>query len=678
MSQWSRGWLQRATCAIAGLGAAVWLAGCAAPPAHPVSRDAVVAPNANLMVQGIPPVPASLAAAVGKYTEFRGQRFVAWHPHRREMLVAFRPQAASTVQLHRLGGPRAVPEPLTEGPDPVYGASWEPRQGRYIVFSRSAGGSEANQLYHLDPLTRTATLLTDTTRRHSAQGWLPSTSKLLVMSVALDRPQGQAAVQRRENPTTTLSLIDPERQQAARVLAELPGTGWSVGDVSRNERLLTLNRYLSASESEVWLMDLTSLERRRLLPQREQDRASWRAIEFSADDRAVYIESDHFGEFAETLRLDVASGTMTRFTQDIGWDTGGLTQSGDGAVLALRVNAEGSGALRLFDGRSLQPLPMPALPPGSVVQAQFHERRNELALTVSSAQGPGQVHVMDVATGQWRNWTGSTAPPGLDTRGFAEQQVIRWKSFDGREISGLLAMPPVRFAGKRPVLIDIHGGPEGQARRGFLGRANYYLQELGVALIQPNVRGSSGFGKTFLSLDNGRLREDSVRDIGALLDWIATQPQLDASRVMVAGGSYGGYMSLAVSVHYPDRIVGAIDVVGISHFVTFLQNTESYRRDLRRVEYGDERDPQMREFLHSISPLTRAHRIRRPLFVVQGRNDPRVPWTEAEQIVERVRANGTTVWYLRAENEGHGFARKENADFEFYASILFMQQYLLR
>jgi dipeptidyl aminopeptidase/acylaminoacyl peptidase len=192
------------------------------------------------------------------------------------------------------------------------------------------------------------------------------------------------------------------------------------------------------------------------------------------------------------------------------------------------------------------------------------------------------------------------------------------------------------------------------------------------------VRGSSGFGKTFLALDNGRLREDSVRDIGALLDWIATQPQLDASRVMVTGGSYGGYMSLAAAVHYGDRIAGAIDVVGISHFVTFLENTESYRRDLRRVEYGDERDPQMREFLHSISPLTNAHRIRKPLFVVQGRNDPRVPWTEAEQIVQRVRANGTPVWYLLAENEGHGFARKDNADFEFYATILFMQRYLLR
>jgi dipeptidyl aminopeptidase/acylaminoacyl peptidase len=253
---------------------------------------------------------------------------------------------------------------------------------------------------------------------------------------------------------------------------------------------------------------------------------------------------------------------------------------------------------------------------------------------------------------------------------------VRWKSFDSRDISGLLSLPPARFTGKRPVIILIHGGPEGQASVGFLARYNYFINELGVAVIQPNVRGSSGFGKTFLSLDDGRKREDSVKDIGALLDWVAKQPQLDASRVIVSGGSYGGYMSLAVSTHYAERIAGSIDVVGISNFVTFLQNTESYRRDLRRVEYGDERDASMQSFLQSISPLTNADRITKPLFVVQGKNDPRVPYTEAEQIVAKARANKTPVWYLRAENEGHGFARKENADYQFYATILFLQRTL--
>jgi dipeptidyl aminopeptidase/acylaminoacyl peptidase len=227
-------------------------------------------------------------------------------------------------------------------------------------------------------------------------------------------------------------------------------------------------------------------------------------------------------------------------------------------------------------------------------------------------------------------------------------------------------------------MIQIHGGPEGQARPGFLGRWNYYIDELGIAIIEPNVRGSTGYGKTFVSLDNGMKREDSVRDIGALFDWIATQPDLDPKRVVVAGGSYGGYMSLAVAATYPERIAGAIDVVGIANFVTFLERTESYRRDLRRVEYGDERDPKMREFLTRISPVNNATKITRPLFVAHGRNDPRVPYTEAEQIVTTVRKNGTPVWYLLAANEGHGFGKKENADYYFYATIRFLQETVLK
>jgi dipeptidyl aminopeptidase/acylaminoacyl peptidase len=245
-------------------------------------------------------------------------------------------------------------------------------------------------------------------------------------------------------------------------------------------------------------------------------------------------------------------------------------------------------------------------------------------------------------------------------------------------ISGLITRPPARFSGKRPVLIEIHGGPSAQATLGFNGRLNYLVNELGIALIEPNVRGSSGFGKTFIGLDDGLKREDSVKDVGALLDWIARQPDLDAGRIVVQGGSYGGYMALAVAVHYGDRIRGAIDAVGISHFVTFLERTESYRRDLRRVEYGDERDPAMREFLHRISPLTNAARIGTPLFVIHGRNDPRVPVQEAERIVATLKRNGVPVWSMIAANEGHGFAKKDNADYAFYARVLFLEQMLLR
>jgi dipeptidyl aminopeptidase/acylaminoacyl peptidase len=284
--------------------------------------------------------------------------------------------------------------------------------------------------------------------------------------------------------------------------------------------------------------------------------------------------------------------------------------------------------------------------------------------------------VIDLAT-QRLTWWAQADTAGMDAARFAPAEVVAWPSFDGRTITGLITRPPARFEGRRPVLIDIHGGPEAQARIGFAGRDNYLVNELGIAIIEPNVRGSTGFGKSFMKLDDGVRREDAVRDIGALLDWIARQPDLDPTRVAVSGGSYGGYMAYAVAVHYSPRIRAAISAVGISHFVTFLERTESYRRDLRRVEYGDERDAAMREFLHRISPLTNAAKIRVPLFVLHGRNDPRVPVTEAEQIARTVAANGVPVWSLIADNEGHGFAKKENADYAFYARVLFLRRYLL-
>jgi dipeptidyl aminopeptidase/acylaminoacyl peptidase len=314
---------------------------------------------------------------------------------------------------------------------------------------------------------------------------------------------------------------------------------------------------------------------------------------------------------------------------------------------------------------------------GQVYGITWHRNNEDLGFTLVSARFTADVYSVNIRTNKVERWTESETG-GLNTANFSDAELVRWQSFDGRTISGFLYRPPAKFPGKRPVIIDIHGGPEGQSRPSFLGRYNYYLNELGVALLFPNVRGSTGYGKTFMTLDNAYKREDSVRDIGALLDWIATQPDLDKDRILVSGGSYGGYMSLAVATKYSDRIRAAIDIVGISNFVTFLENTESYRRDLRRVEYGDERDPKMREFLLKISPVNNASNIKKPLFVIHGQNDPRVPLREAEQIVETVRKNNVPVWYLMAKDEGHGFSKKKNIDFQFYATVMFVKEYLLK
>jgi len=264
---------------------------------------------------------------------------------------------------------------------------------------------------------------------------------------------------------------------------------------------------------------------------------------------------------------------------------------------------------------------------------------------------------------------------GLDTSTFRDAELVSFESFDGLEVPAFVFR--ATGDGPHPVLIYIHGGPESQFRPRFSSNFQFWANELGVTIIAPNVRGSSGYGSTYVGLDNGYNREDSVRDIGALLDWIQTQGDLDEDRVAVYGGSYGGYMVLASLTHYSDRLVGGIDAVGISNFVTFLENTQGYRQDLRRPEYGDERDPDMRAFLESISPLNHASDITVPLFIIQGANDPRVPASEAEQMLAAVRANGQDAWFLMAMDEGHGFRKKSNRDFQYQAIALFLERYLV-
>jgi len=678
---------RRSVASAAALALAAFVAACAPLPGAPPSSDparsaptaaitGVVAPNANLVVQGIPPIPATLAEEVARYTDFRGHRFVDWHPLKAEMLVSHRKAGADTTQIFRIGAALAAPEPLTPGDrDPVRNASYEPIRGDYIVFERGNGGDEAAQLYRLDLATRETTLLTEPNQRHDMQGWLNRSSRLLYLSVPLDRTARGGS---RAEISQTLSLMDPVVPQSARRLAELPGGGWNVGGVAWADGHATLTRYISAAESEVWLIDLASGERKQVLPASGQAAASHFATVWKRDDSGFFVISDRAGEFRELMFYRLADGQLSRITRALPWDIETVKLDASGRLVAVVANIEGRRELRLYDADTFGELPTPKVAEGSLATADFHPRLPLLAVTVNDSRSPATVAVLDPASTSVQRWSAPYAPPGVSMAAFAEQKIIRWQSFDGRQISGLLSPPPARFTGKRPVLVDIHGGPEAQAEFGFLGRYNYLIEELGIAVIRPNVRGSSGFGKTFLALDNGMRREDSVKDIGALFDWIARQPGLDASRVMVSGGSYGGYMSLAVATNYADRIAGAVDVVGISSFVSFLQNTESYRRDLRRVEYGDERDPAMREFLLRISPLTNAAKITKPLFVVQGRNDPRVPYTEAEQIVARARESGARVWYLRAENEGHGFARKDNADFQFFATVMFLRETLLR
>ncbi|MGG7602985.1 S9 family peptidase [Massilia sp. BKSP1R2A-1] len=631
-----------------------------------------VAPPAAMVLENVPPVSAALAAKVAKYNEFKPTSYAAWHPTKVEMIVSRRHQ--NTPQLFRVARPGAPLELLTDYPEPVRGAQYEPKNGRYYVFSRDSGGNEVFRAYRREVGAKGADALpvTPDNRRVQDTAWAYTSNKLLYVTVPVGR-QGS-----NDKINSTISIADPAQPEGARVLAELPGGGWGGFAFSHDDKQLVYSEYVSANESYLWLMDVASGKSRRITENNGNETVSYGSAVFSHDGKGLYTTTDRGSEFARLTYIDLATGTHTALTPDINWDIDAMDLSHDGKLLAFVANEDGTSVLRIMRTSDRKLVASPKLPVGVIGRIEWHRDSRHLALSLSSARSPSDVYSVDAKTNAVTRWT-RHEKMDVDMDKFVEPTLVRWNSFDNRSISGFVYRPLAsKFPGKRPVVINIHGGPEGQSTPGFMGRNNYYTDEMGLIVIYPNVRGSTGYGKTFLKLDNGKLREDSVKDIGALLDWIATQPDMDASRVAVVGGSYGGYMTLAVSTMYADRIAAAIDIVGISNFVTFLERTESYRRDLRRVEYGDERDPEMRKWMEATAPANNAAKIKKPLFVVQGKNDPRVPWQEADQIVATVKKNGTPVWYMTANDEGHGFGKKANADYLFYSGIDFFNTYLLK
>jgi dipeptidyl aminopeptidase/acylaminoacyl peptidase len=599
---------------------------------------------------------------VRRYTEYRSADLADWHPLRRELLIVTR--FGDVPQIHRVRRPEGARTQLTFFGEPVTYASYEPRTGSYFVFTRDVGGDEFAQLYRYDVGTAAVTRLTRGERtQNGGVRWSRAGDRIAYGST------------RRTGADRDIWTMDPADPASDRMLLQVEGGGWAVTDWSPDDRRLLVVQTISINQSFVWLVDAATGEKT-ALTSAAGDTVAYRSARFGRDGAQVYLTTDRGSEFFRLASLDVASRRITALTADIPHDVTSFEPSPDGRTIAFVVNADGESRLHLLDTGTGRHRAVPGVPVGLIGSLKWHPAGGVLGFSLSGVRSAGDVYALDARTGGLTRWTESESG-GVDLGGIRDPELIRWASFDGREITGFYYRPPARFSGKRPVVIDIHGGPESQARPSFQGRDNYLLAELGLALVYPNVRGSVGFGKSFTKLDNGRKRLDSVRDIGALLDWIARQPGLDASRVMVMGGSYGGYMTLAVATMYPGRIRCALDVVGISNFVSFLENTESYRRDLRRVEYGDEREPAMRRFLEEIAPLHQADRIARPLFVAQGANDPRVPRSESEQMVATMRGRGIPVWYLLAKDEGHGFRKKPNADYLFYATVRFIREFLL-
>ncbi|MBN8481516.1 MAG: S9 family peptidase [Xanthomonadales bacterium] len=615
------------------------------------------------VAQYVPPVPAALAARVERYGHTRGTMFGGWIADGSGMLVSTR--FGNTTQVHRIDRAGGAHEQLTFDDEPVASLAVHPRRNAF-VFGRDRGGSEAYQLYWFDLDTREVSLLTDGQSRNTDPLFSHDGERLAWAST------------QRNGRDTDVWVLDIARGERRLVVGA--GGNWRPIDFSPDGRRLLAHRRASAEGTQAVAVDLASGALQPIHDPRR--RIGFDAFLYSADGRGAWFIADDPRGFRALKYRDFDGDRDLGVGRRIDWDITEFALSPDGRLIAFVANEDGYGRLHVLDAATRRELPLPNLPDGVVSAPDFDPAGTRIGFTINSPVSPSDVWVLDLVTRSVERWAAGEVG-GLDKQRFVQPQRVRYPTFDHaggkrRTIPALVYRPNDAQRGtKHAVVIDIHGGPEGQARPLFDATTQFLVVELGIAVIAPNVRGSSGYGRAWLDLDNGRRREDAVRDIGALLDWIATQPDLDAARVGVSGSSYGGYMTLASLIAYGDRTRAGIDGVGISDFVTFLANTEAYRRDQRRVEYGDERDPRTRRFLERISPLANAARIRTPLFVVHGANDPRVPLGEAEQIVRRVRANGGEVWYQQFDDEGHGLRKKSNRDRHVAASMLFWQRHLL-
>lgn len=606
----------------------------------------------NLEMENIPDIPEEVRERLRTYQNVRGAGFQGFLPGG-GILVSTR--FGETSQIHRVDMPMGARSQLTYFDEPVGSANLRPGDSGEFIFARDRGGDEYYQIFVFDTETGRVRQVSEDETRNGSASWSEDGEHVAWYRSTEGDPDWDIMIANSDNP------------DGRRVLVEREGAVFP-GDWSADGSQLAMIRYYSITHSDLFVVDTASGNVRQLNPDMD---VAYAAHEFEPGGESLLVVTDAGAEFRRVVRMNVETGEMTDVSPDHGWDVQGMDLSPDGRTLAYVLNAGGVSELRLMDVRSGAAIEGPQLPVGLIGGMQWDDAGERIGFTLNAATSPSDAWIYEHGSRALTRWTQSEVG-GLNTETFVEPELISFDSFDGLEVPAFVYRPDSE--GPHPVIISIHGGPEGQYRPGFSSTYQYWLNELGAAVIAPNVRGSSGYGREYVMMDNVFHREDSVRDIGALLDWVDEQPDLDADRVVVYGGSYGGYMVLASMVHYSDRLAGGVDIVGISDFRTFLENTAGYRRDLRRAEYGDERDPDVSAFFEEISPARQADRITAPLFIIQGLNDPRVPASEAEQILARVREVGGDPWYLLANDEGHGFRKKSNRDFQREAETMFFRE----
>jgi dipeptidyl aminopeptidase/acylaminoacyl peptidase len=585
--------------------------------------------------------------------------------------VAFLLDTTGEAQVWTLDAPDAWPEQRTIGEDPVAFVDASPANPEW-VFGRDAGGNERVQFFRLGADGKIVPLTERPDAKHRWGGWAPDGERFAFASNRRDEAVFDIYVQGRD-----------ERGAAAERVHE--GEGWlSVADWGPDGDRLALVESHSSFDQDVHVLDLDTRERRHLTA--DTDGVRYGSISWGPDAAGLYVVTDRDADTLYLARLDADDGSLATVARGGGRELDGAAIHRETGLLVYSRNVEGYTELNLatLDGdRTLDPLPMPALPGGIAGGVSFDPAGERFALSAAGRTANTNVHVVDVnalretdgadgaaggpavaagvvdgppvETGQ-RRWT-SASTVGIPRETFVEPKVVRYESHDGLEVPALFSLPADVPPSGAPVIVDVHGGPESQRRPGFAGLLQYVLSR-GYAVFEPNVRGSTGYGRAYTELDDVEGRPDAVADLAAAHDWLADHDAVDADRVAIKGGSYGGFMVLAAMTEYPERWAAGVDVVGIANFVTFLENTGPWRRELREAEYGSlETD---REFLESISPINRVSAIDAPLFVVHGENDPRVPVGEAEQIAAAVREQGVPVELRIYEDEGHGLAKLEN------------------
>jgi dipeptidyl aminopeptidase/acylaminoacyl peptidase len=570
-----------------------------------------------------------LAYEFARYLKVRG----AWGPSWSSdgLRLSFLTEITGVPQVWEVAS-RAPswPEQLTFYEERVSGAWYSPEEDR-LLFGMDAGGNERSQLFLLQD-GEVRDLTNDPGAIHYPGGFSPDGRQVAYTAT-------------RRNGTDFDVFVQEVPEGEPEMVWKVSGYH-TVADWDPDGGALIVSRHHSNVNNDLYRLDLETGEATLLTPHDGDARFS--GVNVTPDGGSLYLATDRDGEFSRLARLDLATLELEYLTPD-DRDVEGVELSGDGGYLVASRNVDGYSDVLLFNSRGRR-MPDPEIPAGVVGGFEFSPDSGRLAFMLTAPERNPDIWVVELPDGEAQRLTRSSTA-GIPPRSFRKPRVLRYTSFDGREIPALFYEPESENA---PVIVNVHGGPESQARPAF-APVTQYLLDSGYAVFFPNVRGSTGYGKAYTHLDNVRLRMDSVADLAHAAYWLRERGH---GRIAVMGGSYGGFMVLAALTEYPDLWTAGVDIVGIANLVTFLENTGSYRRSLREPEYGSlERD---REFLESISPIHKAENIKAPLMVVHGKNDPRVPVGEAEQIVERVKGNGGTVEYLLYEDEGHGLAKLEN------------------